>query len=204
MTLSQQNTTTKDLSASIVVFFVAVPLCLGIAHASGAPLLAGLVSGIIGGIVVGFISKSPLSVSGPAAGLTSVAIAGIHDLGSYEAYAVAVFIAGIFQIVLSRLRAGFLSKYIPHCVIHGMLAAIGLILIFKQLPHLLGYDVEVMGVQEFHLTHEDITDASALIGLQEQNTFTTILHSFSRIHPAISSIGIAGLVFLAWWDHYVP
>ncbi len=194
----------SDLPASIVVFCVAIPLCLGIAHASGAPLLAGLVSGIIGGIVIGLISGSPLSVSGPAAGLTAVALSGIKELGSYEAFALAIVFAGLFQIVLGALRAGFISKYFPHCVIHGMLAAIGLILICKQLPHLVGYDIESMGVQEFHLTHEDITDLANSAHIAEDNTFTTVLHCFKHIHPAASIIGLSSLFFLFVWDIFLP
>ncbi len=138
-----------DFPAGIAVFFVSIPLCLGIAHASGVPLLSGLISGIIGGLIVGSLSKSPLSVSGPAAGLATITVSSIQELGSYEAFLLAVSFAGVFQLNLGWLRAGVLSKYIPHCVINGMLAAIGLLLIFKQVPHLVGYDIEVMGVEEF-------------------------------------------------------
>jgi carbonic anhydrase len=204
MQFSSVNDFKYDLLAGLVVFIVAVPLCLGIAHASGAPLLSGLISGIVGGIVVGLISKSPLSVSGPAAGLTSVSIAGIHDLGSFESFALAVVLAGIFQVILGVLQTGAVSKYFPHCVISGMLAAIGLILIFKQLPHLLGYDVEVMGVEEFRLTHEDMSDSASQSGIEEKNTFLTILHSLSKIHPFISIIGISSLIFLTCWDLWIP
>ncbi len=192
-----------DLPAGIVIFFVAVPLCLGIAHASGAPLLSGLISGIVGGLIVGLISKSPLSVSGPAAGLTSIALSGIHELGSYEAFVLAVVFAGVFQFILGLLKSGAISKYFPHCVINGMLAAIGLILIFKQLPHLLGYDVEVMGVEEFHHRPEDMSDSAYVVGLQEDNTFITMFHSLSRIHPVISMIGVSSLIILFLWDFYV-
>ncbi len=192
-----------DIPAGIVVFFVAVPLCLGIAHASGAPLLSGLISGIVGGIIVGLISRSPLSVSGPTAGLTAITLSGIEELGSYEAFALAIIVAGIFQIILGYLRTGIISKYFPLCVINGTLAAIGLILIFKQLPHLLGYDVEVMGVEEFHLTHEDISDSASLIGIQENNTFDTMLHSLKKIHPIIAMTGISSLMLLFLWDLYI-
>ncbi len=191
-----------DLLAGIVVFFVAIPLCLGVAHASGAPLLSGLISGIIGGIFVGLLSKSPLSVSGPAAGLTSIALSAIQDLGSFEAFALAVFLSGIFQIILGVLRAGAVSKYFPHCVINGMLAAIGLILIFKQFPHLMGYDIEVMGVEEFNLTHEDMNETVSTSGFEEQNTFTTLAHSLYRIHPLISLLGLVSLAFLFLWDRW--
>lgn len=198
------NNLKYDLPAGLVVFFVAVPLCLGIAHASGAPLLSGLVSGIVGGLIVGVISKSPLSVSGPAAGLTAIVISGIDKLGSYETFALSVVFAGLFQIVLGLLRAGVISKYIPHCVIYGMLAAIGLILIFKQLPHLLGYDVEVMGVEEFKLTNEDLSDSSSSIGIHETNTMTTVLHSFTHLNFAITFIGVISLSLLFLWEKISP
>lgn len=193
-----------DLPAGIAVFFVSIPLCLGIAHASGVPLLSGLISGIIGGLVVGSLSKSPLSVSGPAAGLATIAVSSIQELGSYEAFLLAVSFAGVFQLILGFLRAGIISKYIPHCVINGMLAAIGLLLIFKQIPHLVGYDVEVMGVEEFQLTNQDISDSSSQIGLHEDNTLTTIFHSFSHINFGISLIGILSLSILFLWTKYAP
>ena len=193
-----------DFPAGIAVFFVSIPLCLGIAHASGVPLLSGLISGIIGGLVVGFLSKSPLSVSGPAAGLATIAVSSIQELGSYEAFLLAVSFAGVFQLILGFLRAGIISKYIPHCVINGMLAAIGLLLIFKQIPHLVGYDIEVMGVEEFQLTNQDISDSSSQIGLHEDNTLTTIFHSFSHINFGISLIGILSLSILFLWTKYAP
>jgi carbonic anhydrase len=173
-----------DFPAGIAVFFVSIPLCLGIAHASGVPLLSGLISGIIGGLIVGSLSKSPLSVSGPAAGLATIAVSSIQELGSYEAFLLAVSFAGVFQLILGFLRAGIISKYIPHCVINGMLAAIGLLLIFKQIPHLVGYDIEVMGV--------------------EDNTLTTIFHSFSHINFGISIIGLLSLSILFLWAKYAP
>ncbi|MBA2405248.1 MAG: SulP family inorganic anion transporter, partial [Bdellovibrionales bacterium] len=127
-----------DLKSSLVVFLVALPLCLGIALASGAPLSAGLFAGIIGGIVVGSISGSQVGVSGPAAGLTVIVLNGIATLGSFEIFAVAVFLAGIFQIIFGLIRAGKIGDYFPTAVIRGMLAAIGLILIIKQYPNALG------------------------------------------------------------------
>lgn len=192
-----------DLSASVVLFFVAIPLCLGIAHASEAPLLAGLISGVIGGIVVGLISKAPLSVSGPAAGLTAITISGIKDLGSYESFALAILIAGLLQIGFGLLKSGFISKYIPHCVISGMLAAIGFILIFKQIPHLIGYDIEVMGVEEFTLTHQDLSDAATQIHIEEKNSITTFIHSLKHIHPIISIIGVSSLLVMFLWGKYI-
>ena len=128
----------SDLKASLVVFLVALPLCLGIALASNAPLSAGLIAGILGGIVVGSLSGSHVGVSGPAAGLTVIVINGIAQLGSFEAFALAVFLAGLFQILFSLLRGGAIGNYFPTAVVRGMLAAIGLILILKQYPNALG------------------------------------------------------------------
>lgn len=129
-----------DLPAGLSVFFVALPLCLGIALASGAPVYAGLLSGIIGGLVVSFISGSSLGVSGPAAGLTTIVAASIISLGDYKLFLLAVIIAGIFQLSLGLLKLGVIANYFPSSVIKGMLAAIGLILISKQIPLALGYD----------------------------------------------------------------
>ena len=129
----------EDLPAGLVVFLVALPLCLGIALASGAPLFSGIIAGIIGGIVVAFASGSALSVSGPAAGLTVIVLNGITTLGSYDHFLVAVVIAGILQIVLGYLKAGAIGYYFPSSVIKGMLAAIGIILILKQAPIAIGY-----------------------------------------------------------------
>lgn len=131
----------KDLPASIVVFFVALPLCLGIALASGAPLFSGLIAGIIGGIVVGAISKSPLGVSGPAAGLAVIVLNAISDLGAYEIFLLAVVLAGFMQILLAVLKAGVIGYYFPTSVIKGMLAGIGIIIFLKQIPVALGYNV---------------------------------------------------------------
>ena len=128
-----------DLPAGLVVFLVALPLCLGIALASGAPLFAGIISGIVGGILVAFLSGSALSVSGPAAGLTVIVLNGITELGSYETFLFAVVLAGIIQLVLGYLKAGVIGYYFPSSVIKGMLAAIGIILILKQVPVAIGY-----------------------------------------------------------------
>src|SRR4028118_2148141 len=124
-----------DAPASIVVFLIAVPLCLGIALASGAPFFSGLIAGIVGGIVIGSLSNSQLSVSGPAAGLTAIVLAGISKLGAFETFLVAVVLAGAFQLMLGFLRAGSIANYFPSSVIKGMLTAIGIIIILKQLPH---------------------------------------------------------------------
>jgi MFS superfamily sulfate permease-like transporter len=129
-----------DLPAGLSVFLVALPLCLGIALASGAPLYAGLLSGIIGGLVTSIISGSQLAVSGPAAGLTTLVAASIISLGDYKVFLLSIMIAGLFQLILGLLKLGSISNYFPSSVIKGMLAAIGIILILKQIPLALGYD----------------------------------------------------------------
>ncbi len=136
----------QDLIAGLVVFFVALPLCLGIAFASGAPLISGIISGVIGGIVVGSLSKSQTSVSGPAAGLSTIVAAQIQELGALETFLLAVIVAGFVQILLGILKAGALSAFFPSSVIKGLLAAIGVILILKQIPHLLGHDNDPEGI----------------------------------------------------------
>jgi MFS superfamily sulfate permease-like transporter len=138
-----------DVPAAIVVFLVALPLCLGIALASGAPPLAGVMAGMVGGLVVATFSGSALSVSGPAAGLTVIVLSGIADLGSYPAFLTAVVLGGVLQVGLGLVRAGMVSHFVPACVVRGMLAAIGLILILKQIPHALGRDVDYEGDESF-------------------------------------------------------
>nr|HAD53159.1 hypothetical protein [Algoriphagus sp.] len=139
------STLSADLKASLVVFLVALPLCLGIAVASGAPPMSGLIAGIIGGIVVGSLSGSHVSVSGPAAGLTVIVLDAISSLGTFELFLAAVVMAGLIQLILGFLKAGVLGYYFPHSEIKGMLTAIGLILILKQIPHALGWDKDLMG-----------------------------------------------------------
>ena len=139
----------KDLPASLVVFLVAVPLCLGIALASGAPLMAGLISGVIGGIVVGLISGSNLGVSGPAAGLAAIVLTSIGQLGSFPLFLTAVVLSGLIQIVLGFLRAGVIANYFPNSVIKGMLAGIGVIIFLKQIPHAVGDDKDYLGDESF-------------------------------------------------------
>ena len=129
----------KDIPASIVVFFVALPLCLGVALASGAPVFSGIIAGIIGGIVVGYISKSPIGVSGPAAGLAAIVLTAIGSLGSYENFLLAVVLAGIIQIIFGVLKAGIIGYYFPSSVIKGMLCAIGISIFLKQIPLAFGY-----------------------------------------------------------------
>ena len=186
------STLGKDVPASIVVALVALPLCLGIALASGAPLFAGVISGIVGGILVGFLSNSQLSVSGPAAGLTVIVLSAIETLPSYGAFLLAVCLAGIFQAALSFTKSGTLSEFVPSSVITGMLAAIGLILILKQIPHALGYDGEFEGSLSF-LQRDGL------------NTVTAIMSSISDFllaGPLI--IAAISLWFLFWWDSHRP
>ena len=166
-----------DLPASIVVFLVALPLCLGVALASGAPLFAGVIAGVVGGIVVGSLSGSALSVSGPAAGLTTIVLSSIATMGSFEAFLTTVFLAGIIQFVLGVLNAGTIGNYFPSSVIKGMLAAIGIILILKQIPHAIGYDQDFEGDESF-------------IQPDGQNTFTEIVNALSYINfGALSFLG---------------
>ncbi len=177
----------QDIAASLVVFLVALPLCLGIALASGAPLFAGLVAGIVGGIVVGTFSGSQTSVSGPAAGLTAIVAAQIAILGSFEAFLLAVFVAGLLQIVLGIARAGSLSAFIPSSVIKGLLAAIGVLLILKQLPHVLGHDTDPEGEMSFSQP-------------DDQNTFTELLSVLlGDVHIGAAAIGIASIALLVFW-----
>lgn len=177
----------KDLSAGLVVFLIALPLCLGIALASNAPLFSGILAGIVGGIIVGLISGSHTSVSGPAAGLTAVVAAKIYALGSFEAFLMAIILAGVLQILLSVARLGYIAVFFPSSVIKGLLAAIGIILILKQIPHLLGHDMDPMGEKSFFQP-------------DNQNTFSEIVHAFFDIHPGALLIGIISILLLVVWD----
>lgn len=178
----------SDLPASLVVFLVALPLCLGIALASGAPLFSGIIAGIVGGIVVGSLSGSQLSVSGPAAGLTTIVFASIEKLGSFEIFLAAVVLAGVIQIALGYLRAGSIGNYFPSSVIKGMLAAIGLILILKQIPHAFGYDKDYVGDESF-------------VQQDGENTFTELLTAFEYLNPAAIVISIISLSILIFWEN---
>ena len=176
----------EDAPASLVVFLVALPLCLGIALASGAPLLSGMVSGIIGGIVVGLASGSNLMVSGPAAGLTAIVIAGIQQVGGFARFLPAVILGGALQLVLGAARAGVIGYYVPSAVIKGMLAAIGLTLIFKQIPHAVGYDRDYEG--DFSYVEPD-----------GQTTFSAIGEAFQHVQPAAIAVALLGLAVLILW-----
>lgn len=175
----------RDLPASIVVFLVALPLCLGIALASGAPLFAGLLTGVIGGIIVATVSGSQLSVSGPAAGLTVIVLGAITHLGNYQVFLLAVMLAGVMQILLGLLKAGTIGNYFPSSVIEGMLAAIGLILIMKQLPHALGVDKGFLDESVFE------NQGEGMLGM-----ISTALRQFNLAAIVISAGSIA--ILLLW------
>lgn len=177
----------RDLVSGTVVFLVALPLCLGIALASDAPLFSGLLTGVIGGLLVGMLSGSHTSVSGPAAGLTAVIAAQLTELGSFSALLCAVFMAGLLQVGLGVARAGFIAAFFPSSVIKGLLAAIGVILILKQTPHLLGHDPDPLGEMEF----------SQVDG---QNTLSELLATLFDIQPGASLVGLLSLVLLLVWD----
>ena len=194
----------RDVPASVAVFFVAVPLCLGIAHASGAPLLSGLVAGIVGGLLVGFLSPSQLSVSGPAAGLTALVLTAKESLGSFQAVVTAVVLAGALQLALGVAKAGFLASFFPTAVVRGMLAGIGVILVLKQLPHLVGYDVEEMGVLSFLLRPEDFNERyGEAHRYAEKSTLTVLAHAFGELQKGALAIGVAGLALLVLWDRWL-
>jgi len=177
----------SDAGASIVVFLVALPLCLGIALASGAPLLSGVVTGIIGGIVVGWLSGSHLMVSGPAAGLTAIVLSAITTLGSFSAFLVAVVLAGAMQVGLGLLRAGVIGYYFPNAVIRGMLGGIGIIIILKQIPHAFGYDASPEGVQSFQQPNDE-------------NTFSALLNMLDHVETGAIVLSVLSLAILVLWD----
>jgi SulP family sulfate permease len=177
----------NDLAASIVVFFVAVPLCLGIALASGAPLFAGIIAGIIGGIVVGIASGSPLGVSGPAAGLAVIVFAAIDTLGAWDIFLVSVVLAGVFQLIMGYAKAGFIAFFFPSSVIKGMLSGIGILIILKQIPHALGYDKDPDG--DF-----------AFIQVNGETTLSALGKAFEYLTPGAMLISIISILVLIFWD----
>ncbi|NRB42252.1 MAG: bifunctional SulP family inorganic anion transporter/carbonic anhydrase, partial [Pseudomonadales bacterium] len=181
------KTLPQDIKAGLVVFLVALPLCLGIAMASNVPMISGIVAGVVGGIVVAWLSGSQTSISGPAAGLTAIIAAQVAILGSVEALLVAVVLAGMLQMVFGALKAGSLAIFIPSSVIKGLLAAIGIILILKQIPHLVGHDPDWFGDMAFQQ-------------LNGENTFTELLLSTLHIHPGATLIGVVSLLILLFWD----
>jgi MFS superfamily sulfate permease-like transporter len=188
-----KNYLSKDLPASLVVFLVALPLCMGVAMASGGNIVQGIMAGVIGGIVVGLISGSHVSVSGPAAGLITIVIASVSDLKVLSpqhylgAFALVVFLAGLIQLLMGVLKLGVIADFIPVSVIKGMLAAIGIIMILKQIPHLIGYDKDAMGEEEF-------------LQNDGHNTFSELFFSFEQIGLLAVCIGVIGLAIHFIWE----
>lgn len=182
----------SDLRASVVVFLVALPLCLGIALASKAPLVAGLVAGIVGGIVASSLSGSRLSVSGPAAGLAVIVANGIDQVGGFEAFTVAVFLSGLIQIVFSLMKAGVIGNFFPSSVITGMLSAIGLLLILKQIPHAVGLDSAFMGTFEFFQPEDG------------QNTFSELMEAFEVFDLECVIIALVSFGVILGWERIGP
>lgn len=178
-----QKNVFADIKAGLVVFLVALPLCLGIAMACKLPLFSGIIAGVVGGILVTVFSGSKFSVSGPAAGLTAIVLTSVSQLGSFEAFLAAVVFAGVFQLILGILKAGSIGNFIPNAVIKGMLAGIGIILIIKQIPHLFGYDKDPEGDEQF-------------IQLDGENSFTELIHMINFITPGALIIGLLSFIVL--------
>lgn len=181
----------RDLIAGVVVFLVALPLCLGIALASNAPLFSGLIAGIVGGIVVGILSKSHTSVSGPAAGLAAIVAAQIVALNSFSTFLLAVVIAGVIQIGMGLARAGFIAEFFPSSVIKGLLAAIGVLLILKQIPHIVGHDTSPEGEMSFQQP-------------DHETTFSAFAEMLPDFHLGSATIGLISVALLIFWDRYQP
>ncbi|SFE68304.1 Sulfate permease, MFS superfamily [Chitinophaga sp. CF118] len=171
----------SDFSSGLVVFLIAVPLCLGIALASGAPLFSGMISGIVGGIIIGSLSGSQLSVSGPAAGLTAVVLTAITKLGAFDVFLLALVIGGALQLLLGVLKAGTVANYFPSNVIKGMLSAIGIIIILKQLPHAFGYDAG-----------GGMTD--------DDNNQMALLSFLNHVHPGAILITAISILIILYWS----
>ncbi|WP_447637434.1 SulP family inorganic anion transporter [Flavobacterium microcysteis] len=176
----------SDFASGLVVFLVALPLCLGIALASGAPPLSGIIAGIVGGIVVGFLSRSHISVSGPAAGLTAIVLTAITDLGAFNIFLTAGLIAGMLQLILGFIKAGSISNYFPTNVIEGMLAGIGVIIILKQIPHAVGYDSDFEGDETF--------------AENGGNALESLMDSLGHVHFGAILITLISLTILISWD----
>ncbi|MCA9095475.1 MAG: bifunctional SulP family inorganic anion transporter/carbonic anhydrase [Planctomycetaceae bacterium] len=184
-----RKTILQDLIAGTVVFLVALPLCMGVAMASNAPIFSGILAGAIGGIIVGILSKSHTSVSGPSPALIAVVASQIVALGSFEAFLTAVVVAGLIQIAMGVLRLGFISAFFPSAVIKGLLAAVGVILILKQIPHLVGHDTDPEGEMAF-------------LQPDHENTFSEFLSLLGDLHVGAAIIGIASFSLLIFWDRF--
>lgn len=185
------STIIADAKSGLVVFFVALPLCLGIALASGAPLMSGLLAGIVGGTVVGLLSGSHTSVSGPAAGLSAVVAAQILSLGSFSTFLMAVLVAGMIQIGLGLAKGGFISEFFPSSVIKGLLAAIGVIIILKQIPHLVGHDSDPEGDMSF--SQPDL-----------ETTLSELFRMFGDFQLGAVVVGLVSVALLVLWDNWKP
>jgi carbonic anhydrase/SulP family sulfate permease len=185
------STIPRDLSAGLVVSLVALPLCLGVALASNAPLFSGVVAGIVGGVLVGMLSGSQTSVSGPAAGLTAIVATQIATLGSFEAFLGAVVLAGVVQVGMGAVQAGSLARFFPSSVIKGLLAAIGIILILKQIPHVIGHDTDPEGEMSF-------------LQPDRENTFTELFGMLADLHPGAAVIGLLSVALLVLWATFKP
>jgi MFS superfamily sulfate permease-like transporter len=181
----------QDLSAAVVVFLIALPLSLGISIASDAPLLSGVITGIVGGVVVSLFSGSELSVSGSAAGLAAVVVAGQQALGSFEAFVVATILAGAFQILLGMMRAGFIASLIPASVIRGMVVGIGIIIICQQVPHALGIK---------NTLHFEESVLCLFSEFCEEDSAQELQSSLNKPNEAATIIFFGSLILLAWWN----
>ena len=182
---------THALPAGLVVLLIALPLCLGVALASNAPLFAGVLAGIIGGIVVGVISGSHTSVSGPSPGSAAVVAAQIAMLGSFEAFLMALVVAGLMQIILGVMRGGAIAAYFPSSVINGLLGAIGVIIVLKQVPHMFGRDLDPEGDMAFFQP-------------DRENTFSEIYSLIGGIHLGATVVALTSLAVLILWEWYKP
>ncbi len=182
-----RQTLSRDLTASVVLFIVALPLCMGVALSSQAPPFSGLLAGIIGGLLVGILSGSHKSVSGPAAGLIAITAAQIGVLGSFEAFLLALTVAGLLQVILGICRVGGIAAFFPSCVVKGLLAAIGLILILKQFPHILGHDSDPMGNKSFFQA-------------DHENTFSELKAALLDIQPGAALVGLLSIGLMLMWD----
>lgn len=177
----------SDIPSGLVVFLVALPLCLGIALASKVNPISGIIAGVVGGIVVGFISGSPLGVSGPAAGLITIVTAAVISLGSFEIFLSAVVLAGVMQIILGLLKVGVLGYYFPMAVIKGMLAGIGVTIVLKNIPHAVGYDKDPEGDLGF-------------FQVDGENTFSELLNMLNFINPGAVTITVISMIILILWE----
>ena len=181
----------KDLSAGLVVFLVALPLCLGVALASNAPLFAGILAGVVGGILVGTLSGSHTSVSGCSPALAAIVVAQIARLGAFDVFLLALMLAGVLQIILGTARAGFLAAFFPSSVIKGLLAAVGVILVLKQFPHVMGHDPDPEGEMSFEQP-------------DHENTFSELWSTLFDIQPGAALVGVLSILLLIFWDKLKP